>query len=57
MTSTDPISSTDSGTNPNAEVRGPRKGMARATEKELAEFQRLVTLPGQEAGAGKSRRQ
>jgi hypothetical protein len=33
------------------------KGMARATEKELAESQALVTMPGQEAGAGNSRRQ
>jgi hypothetical protein len=33
------------------------RGMARAKEKDLAETQRLVTMQGQEAGAGKSRRQ
>jgi len=33
------------------------KGMAKATEKELAESQPLVTMQGLEAGAGNSRRQ
>jgi len=33
------------------------KGMARATEKVLAESQPLVTMQGQEVGAGKGRRQ
>jgi hypothetical protein len=31
--------------------------MGMAKEKELAEFQPLVRMQGQEAGAGKSRRQ
>jgi hypothetical protein len=33
------------------------KEMAKAREKDLAETQRLVTMQGQEAGTGKSRRQ
>jgi hypothetical protein len=33
------------------------RGTAKAREKDLAETQRLVTMQGQEAGAGKRRRQ
>jgi hypothetical protein len=33
------------------------RGMAKAREKGLAETQPLVTMQGQEAGTGKSRRQ
>jgi len=32
-------------------------GMAKEREKELVESQRLVTMQGQETGAGKGRRQ